>query len=647
MTDQPSITFGDDRLSAELVANDTAVHLTLRDADTGKTHGPAPLLALEIHDKTVRREERLEQYQVERCQPTANGAHVAVGVARCGVVVELLLSIETGELVVRSAAPQIYEHRPAHFRLFAIDILPTLMATRDDGMLLLPTGRGGICYPGDKPAIEDRFLLYAEQPRWELLPLLPFCAAWDPNGGLMALAARGDCDTQCRVATDGRGAGRTGFAMSLRRHWPDPVDHGPRELRYAPIPARHDPSQFIADRLRRHMTDDLGKPTITERAAESPEVAYALDGMTLKMAFAQENEGMEMAGKDKSDPVTYQLGLTFAEGEQALSQLHQAGIDKAQFFCVGWNPRGHDGLYPTRFPIDERLGGEAGFRRLIDHGHALGYRMSVHDNFMMNLPHSPDWDPECVTHDMYGEPLLHGWWSGGLEYQSWPPALGHNRLGGHLERMKELGLGGIYYCDYMMQPLEVNYHPRHRGSRADHARGQMRILDQAKHTFGAVAMECGMFPALMASDYTCATGGKRGDPSWPITTLVDRETPIWELVTHGLLIRENTGIRWPQLMNCVLWGAHLRMQFTGRPFRGNLLPIGPETAGQIKSAYDLCVKRFGYLKPLRIVGYENPEPQVHRTTFEDGTTITADFSNHTLFANDAPIERPDAVPAAT
>ena len=55
----------------------------------------------------------------------------------------------------------------------------------------------------DQIALRDRFMIYGEQPRWELLPTLPVCAVRNPAGGLMAIATGGAAETECHVATDG------------------------------------------------------------------------------------------------------------------------------------------------------------------------------------------------------------------------------------------------------------------------------------------------------------------------------------------------------------------------------------------------------------------------------------------------------------
>ena len=55
-------------------------------------------------------------------------------------------------------------------------------------------------------------------------------------------------------------------------------------------------------------------------------------------------------------------------------------------------------------------------------------------------------------------------------------------------------ISGTYSCDYWMAPLEVNYHPRHRGPRAAHQRGMDRVLGEVKRIFGSVGTEFGTFP---------------------------------------------------------------------------------------------------------------------------------------------------------
>ncbi len=639
------IAFGDERVEVVLTRSAEEVTLALRDRANGCEWGPVPLLALEVHDKCVRRTDRFEKLRVDAVERVGGGVRVTVGHG-AHIAASLWIAVDRGEMVVRLVPDEVYERRADVFRLFAIDILPGLFTVGGKGSrLLLPINQGMLCDPSDKPELADRFLLYMEQARWELTTMMPVCGAHGPKGGVVILASGVAEDAECRVATDGKGNGRVGFAFSLRRHWPDPVDPNIRELRYSLLKIDADLVFAAARRARRHAIEDFGKATLEERRKQSPEVAYLLDAYIMKLFYGIENEGYLADQKFAGDKISYRDYMTFAEAGDGLRRLKAAGVDKILTESVGWNPRGHDGLYPSRFPINERAGGEAGFRTLIAEGNAMGYHMNVHDNYMMNVPHSPDWDADCVVQDIHGEPLAHGWWAGGVEYASWCLALPRHRLEGHIERIKELGLKGMYYVDYMMQPLEVNYHPRHRGPRGDYNRGMLRVLKAGREAFGSVATEMGSFRGAVAADCITNCGGefhlKTSSPDWPITRLFGPVVPVWPIAFSGLTVLEgHPGISWKGAMECVLQGRHPRDEWSARP--GMHPVIDAARVKGLAAIYGLCVRRFGHLRLQEITACDWSGDQ-RRTVFADGTTVEADFSKMELAVDGKKIAKPEGL----
>ena len=452
------------------------------------------------------------------------------------------------------------------------------------------------------------------------------------------------------MATDGRGGGSTGFAVTLRRTWIDPVDFAQREIRFLPLPRAEEPVGYCAKRLRRHIMHDLGKKTLVERAAESPAVAYLLDAYIMKLFHGIEQSGYMMEGHQPVNPGSFQKYMTFAEASACLRKLKQAGVDRILTQCTGWNARGHDGLYPTRFPIDERLGGEAGFREMIRTGNELGFNMQVHDNFIMQNLASPDFDRDYTIIDIFGDPLIHGCWAGGPETSGWPLAMPEERLEGHLRRMQDLGLKGMYYVDYMEQPLEVNYHPKHKGPRADCARGQVRIIEACRQVFGACGTEFGFLPCAVAADHIATCGDPwhltMCKPEWPIVALIDhqRVVPVWQMAMSGLVALEARGRReLGNAMTCILYGGVPRDEWATRPGVMPLLDDARITA--LKAISDLCITRFGYLKRLEITAYRRLAEEVHATRFADGTEVTADFAQQLLWVNGTLIACPDALNA--
>lgn len=636
----------DSRLRMTLTRENDSLWAVIEDLTNGKTWPKAPLLTASIHDKAVRREFEITQYRIDLVEHALDGLHVIVGHAGSKIELGIWLRAKDGELVVTLPPSEVYERDNRIFRLFRVDILPGLMQAGHRGTMVLPLNTGALCSPANKPELSDRFLIYGEQPRWELMPCLPVCAAQDSDGGMMALAASGAEDTECFVSTDGKGNGAMGFAFSLRRFWPDPVDVINREIRYVPVPPDADPTVFVAKRLRRHVMQDLGKPTIARRAEESPEVAYTLSAYTMKMFHGIENVGYMMEGTEKSGPISFLNAMTFPEATDCLTKLHDAGVGKILTQSVGWNARGHDGLYPTRFPIEERLGGEAGFREMIAVGNSFGYNMNVHDNFLASCEDSPEHDPDKMIQDIYGEPMIRGFWAGGIDFGHWALGLDENYILGHMRRMRSLGLSGTYYMDGMGNPLEVNYHPRARGSRRACALGVERLLDYAEQVFGSSACENGFLYCTTPCDYIAQRPNEyqlsTSNPAWPISKMIDKVVPMWHLALHDLVIAENNeGPTWGSAMRCVLFGDHPRDEWSIRPYA--MPAFNDARCRAHKAMYDLVLGQYGHLQSLELTDYKEPAEGVRCTRFADGTTVTVDSNKQELLVNDRLVPRPDGM----
>ena len=632
------IEFGDTHLRAVCEQQHDRLTLELSDVDSGRQWGPVPLLALEVYAKAEFRVETMHKYRVDQLQVSDNGLHVSIGDGFCQLRLGLWLTIEDGELQVRMPITELYEDKPATHRLFSVILLPGLMNTR--GRLLLPLGAGMLCEVREKPRVADRFLIYGEQTRWELLPMLPVGATQDDERGLMALATEAPGETECHAHTDGHGGGGLDFGFSLRQFWPDPVEFSPRAIRYIPLPPAADMVHCTSKRLRRHVMEDIGKPTLTQRLAESPELRYLHDAFIMKMFFAVENQGIMMHGVPKGDPITFRQVMNFQECGDILGKIRAAGIDKVVTQAVGFNPRGHDGMWPTRFPMDDRLGGEAGFRALIARGTQLGFQMNTHDNHLSAYTCSPDFDVEKVIHDQWGQAMGLGEWGGGITYILNVPALPREWIAGQMRSLKALGMQGMAYLDGMGNPLYRDYHPRHRMSRTGYAQGVVKLLEIAKEVYGAAGTECGFLYAALPADCVCYTGwhNRPGWPEWPVSALMDKNVPVYQLAMHGLMFFENRDETWNGTMDAVLWGHHPRTEWSAHP---GIMPVADEAfIACLKAKYDLALVRFGYLQELELMRYAEPADGVAQTTFSDGTEILADFNRMELWANGESVAMP-------
>lgn len=634
----------DEVLSVDLKRSESSLEISVKELATGRTWGPVPLLELEVYSKAEFRANRVRTYRIDQVQQEGWGLHVTVGHSYWGVRVGLWLSVVDGELVVRMPIPEVYEDRIATRRLLGVHVMPGLLSAGPDDQMLLPLNTGCLCSPRDKPALSDRFMMYGEQNRWELMPMLPVAAVHGKAGGLMVLASSAAAEAECHVATDGQGNGHITFGMTLRQDWPDPIEWETRELRYRPIPSQDDLLVHVADRLRRHIMIDIGKRTLKERIAQCPELGYLAKGYTMKLFFGVEHCGIMMQDQEKHAPVSFQRAMTFSEAEAGLRRLHEAGIEHIYTQSVGWNPNGHDGLYPTVFPIEERLGGESGFRKLIQSGHELGYQMHVHDDRVFSVERSPDHKIDALIHDIWGQPMGLGEWGGGTTFTPNTLLQSDEQLLAHYRRLQSLGLNGMGYLDAMGSPLYRNYHPNSRFGRTTYASMINRLIVLARQAYGSVGTECGFFYCAVEADSVC-TGGEQWHwkacwPEWSITKLMDQRVPLYHMVMSGLVFHAKNGLTWKDVMNRVLLGHNAHDEWSTRP--GVMPLLTDERIAKLKACYDISFKRFGHLLTEPITQWSEQGP-IQRTTFADGSEVTADFQANRLIVNGEEVVCPDVL----
>ena len=626
-------------LRVEIDLDQAWVQLT--DRQSGHQWPRVPVAALEIYDRAQKRVDAVKKFDVLRVDEQPDCLRIWIGKRAFGITVPLEFRLIDGELSARLLPAQIKEENSILYRLFSVDLLPGMMLADRKGELLLPVNTGVIVRPDNAPAREDKFLIYGEQSRWELLPTMPICAVQTPAGGWVAIAIGAPAETECRIKTDGEGNGSVALTFFVRGTDVDPVELAIREIRFAPIPPGADITVATAKRLRRHVMEDLGKPTLRMRMKESPEVEHLLGAYIMKLFFGMQMQGHALPADVKPDASGFLVTMTFDEASAGLKAFKDAGVEKIYTQNVGWNLLGHDGAYPTRFPVESRVGGEEGFRKFIAHGHQIGYQMTVHDNYIDAYASSADFDAEVITIDEHGQQQIRGFWGGGPSYLSWPLAYTRKHLEDQMLKVKELGIRGPYYLDGMGSPLYLNYHPKHRGSRSDLARGIDRLLKAGRSLFNSSAVETGFLYCSITPDLVANPGNeslmKLSKPEWPITALLDRCVPVWQMAMSGLVVTENQGLTWKDTMRALLYSQTPRYEWATRP--GIHPVLDKPMIKKIKSRYDLLVKRFGHLRLMQMTHFTRVG-ELETMTFEDGTVVSADFETGELKVNNEIIERP-------
>lgn len=652
------LTLERDASRLELVREDHHIEVAWRLAG-GYQPPRVPLLALNVIDRQCERQERVERFRIDRFvhdPALGQGVHVVLKAQGYPVVVGMWIDLtEAGELSLTLAPAEVEEREPELYRVASVEWVPGLMRAERSGCMLLPLNTGVLCHVADKPAVEDRFLIYGEQERWELLPTTPVCAVHGPEGGLSALADHCPHDMYCHVRTDGAGAGSTGLYPMLRRQWVDPVDWAIRRVRIAPLTPEDDPVVTTGHRLRRHLLEDHAAVTLKQRAEQSPRAAFYQRAYTMKLFHAVQRQGgfrgAGAGGGTPEDGSLFVRSLTFPDAERRIRRLKEAGVERAYIQPTGWNVRGHDGAFPTVFPVELRLGGEAGLRRLIETAKSLGYQIAPHMNLRGASRSSPELHRAALLTDAWGEPKVTGYWGGGITHTHWPPARPKDDVVERLSALEDMGFDGMMYLDGMANPLWVNHDPQHRGTRRDYADGVAQWLRWAKEICGSAGTEmCYLYAALEADASVCGGGFQwqfnQIRDEWPIAHLLDRRVPLFDLAAHELVTTENHGLEWPQTMRGILMGHVPRDEWAAEP--GIMPVIDDRRIAKIKARYDLMCDRFGHLVSEPLVDWQQLGEHAQKTRFGDGTEVTADFEEQRLWVNGEEIRPPQhaANPAA-
>lgn len=351
--------------------------------------------------------------------------------------------------------------------------------------------------------------------------------------------------------------------------------------------------------------------SLDEKAALSPEVLKLYGSVIWKHnTFAK-----EVPPHIKKDYSLYVR--TPAEGEaegrpgnwsarEVFDTASKAGFDRVCILNTGWNNKGFDSGYPTRFPPNPERGTEEEFTAAAEYGRKIsdGFIFSVHDNYKDVYTNGEDFSFDEVIRTIDGGKLKGGIWRGGRCYI----ICGKETLKyakrdlPHIAQM--CGRGAIYLDVQGCTALNNCYHPDHPGSKRDDAKWRIETFREAKKHIGAVATEgaphefavqdidLGAYPPIN----TCL-----GENMKPI--------PFFQLVYHdSVLTFCGQGVS----------GTH-GVAYVNRVALYGMLPwdFGKDSLRISKELRNCC--------NAEMVKHEFLSENVEHTVFADGTEVFANF----------------------
>ena len=315
-------------------------------------------------------EARVEWHPVlvewEHLQELADGWRVPcrVDIPFVGTMLTCMLqATETRADALEITIREVVERDTTLARLMRLDLFPELGAARygEDGYLLLPCYSGALHAFTHRVSREERLGIYAVQEQWASKSNFNCIGMHTPKRSWCAMVTEGDCDAEAVIRSCWEEEQTTSIHIGLVYRWEksDELITGNRTVRYHLLNPPEGGWSAMARIYRRFLREERNLRTWEEKAAENPSVKTFASSFLLKIFQGYKKATLDGRGD-------YQSCTSFQEAGHILAQMRADGIRNLTAELVGWNDQGHDGTYPSRFPVNGIEGGEDDLRQLLD-----------------------------------------------------------------------------------------------------------------------------------------------------------------------------------------------------------------------------------------------------------------------------------------
>ena len=588
-------------------------------------------LRVTMFDRTLTRPYTVSNFEAEGAQPLAHGVRVHLVNREEGLFIPLVFAPEPDGFRVRVLAGQINEQLAINRKILEVGLLPELMTSRvgDEGFFLLPDFSGTLARFKEHVPTVNRDRLYMEQPEWEKFNQMNCFAMRRGQDSVLAVVHRGDFFCHVVSELNQQGANRIYASFGLRHKDSEIVKQEDKEVVYRFLPGADWPE--LAKAYRQYLVEERGVSPLKARLADNPVLAYSVQAMRVKIFMGLK----QPFTPDGSSPM--KVHASFAEAAEILDAMWAAGLRKAVVTLVGWNLGGHDGAYPTRFPVEPALGGEEGLRKLIAKATSMGYQIVPHDNWTDVYRAAPDYDPEFVARTEDGEPRVVGIWGGGQAYKCCP-VVALERYGLEFDRIKKLGFAGHYYMDAQASVLWRCHDPRHPADEEQFALSLTKLTQMPRLLYGAVATENGpayTLPFVDEAQFLATPGAVE----WPLQycpesfkRIMDRVVPFYPLAVHGLItyqekwihgFRELPGGARQGWLRALAWGCRPCMEVSYTP--GANGDAYQDSIRDVMAAYRAAFEELPDIHAETIESYEELSETAARVTFSNGVALAVNW----------------------
>ena len=595
-------------------------------------------LKVKMCNKVETREYFLSSFEVGNVYPCGGSLRVHLRNLKEGLIIPLVFRQEKSAFRVSIPSGEIVEQFGISRKILEIGLLPEFLASKvgDDGYFMLPTFSGTLVKFKEHLPTVNRDRIYMEQGEWEKFTLLNCFAMKKGAASVLGIVTKGDFHCWITSELNQSGINRIYPSFGLRHHAGELRKQEIKEILYCFSTGREADYPGMARRYRDYLVNERCVSPLKERLKGNPTLAYSVDAMRVKIFMGLKHPYVV----DGSSPM--QKYTTFGQAGKILDKMKASGIGRAVITLVGWNLGGHDGAYPTRFPVEPELGGESGLRKLIRKALLMGYQIVPHDNVTDVYRAAPDFDYEYTARTEYDEALPAGLWGGGQSFKSCP-AVYMDRYGNDFTRIKDLGFSGHYYMDAQSTVMWQCHDRRHPADEEQFAKSLAAIAQLPREMYGAVAIECGSAFSLPFVD---EVGTIQNGIAYPdvfnncpanFCGIVDRCVPFYQIAVHGLVTYQGTWVHHYRnrpggvergLLQELAFGARPSMEVSYvKNSHGDLY------TNSIKNLKDACQRNFTRLKGLHVETIEEFEELSHETyksVYSNGTSIAVNFGQKNI-----------------
>lgn len=386
-----------------------------------------------------------------------------------------------------------------------------------------------------------------------------------------------------------------------------------------------------------------GIRTLREKAAERPELKYAIENPEIRIRQCWKPVPTKIEHQTLENEPEPRVKVTFKRVEDIIDALKGVGVEKSQLTLVGWNIAGHDGRFPTVFPVEPRLGGEEALRHLIAKAQGDGFQIVPHICTGDSYEVSPDFSWDNVAKNVDGSLSTHHIYGSGRMYDLCYKVAYEKFVIPIVDSLLRMGFRGVCYDDvYSIVNPTMCYDENHPCFGRDAEEYAVKTLAECAK-MGGVASEGGYDHLASVLDFALYVSNMAPGK---VRVLKDEYVPIWNIIYNGYIYScpssytINYSIKDPSLsMKIQEYGGHPTFYFYSahRDDGGNWM--GSKTSDllcgddeELSTAAAAVKEGYDYLKEYGHLQYETMEDHcaladgVYRTLFSDGTVTVCNYS---------------------